>query len=200
MEVSAPSRASVDSRPVFLSTLSPGPGERRLAFLVVVASAAVFLAAVPFAKQLLPPVSGFIPTYQSALVINDLVTAVLLFGQFTILRSPALLVLASGYLFTAFMAFAHLLTFPGLFAPTGLLGAGPQSTAWLYMFWHGGFPVLVIVYALLTKERRVKSCARGPATVAVVVSVASALLLACALTLLGTAGQASLPAIMVGNH
>ena len=28
-------------------------------------------------------------------------------------------------------------------APAGLLGAGPQSTAWLYMFWHGGFPVAV---------------------------------------------------------
>jgi len=62
-------------------------------------------------------------------VINDLITAILLFGQFGILRSRALLVLASGYLLTAFMAVAHALTFPGLFSPTGLLGAGPQSTA-----------------------------------------------------------------------
>jgi len=42
----------------------------------------------------------------------------------------------------------HALTFPGPFAPSGLLGAGPQSTAWLYMCWHGGFPVFVVAYAL----------------------------------------------------
>jgi hypothetical protein len=65
---------------------------------------------------------------------------VLLLGQFGFLRSRAMLVLACGYLFTALAATAHMLTFPGLFAPGGLLGAGPQSTAWLYMFWHGGFP------------------------------------------------------------
>ena len=29
------------------------------------------------------------------------------------------------------MAIVHALTVPGLFAPAGLLGAGPQTTAWL---------------------------------------------------------------------
>ncbi len=67
-------------------------------------SAAIFLAAVPFAKLPLAPVWAFIPIYESALVVNDLITAVLLFGQFSFLRSRALLVLASGYLFTAFIA------------------------------------------------------------------------------------------------
>ena len=99
-------------------------------------------------KLPLAPVPAFIPIYESALVINDLVTAVFLFGQIYISRSRALLLLACGYLFTAALTVAHALTFPGLFSPTGLLGAGPQSTAWLYMFWHGGFPLLVIAYAL----------------------------------------------------
>ena len=35
-------------------------------------------------------------------------------------------------------------------APTGLLGAEPQSTAILDMFWRGGFLLVVIAYALLT--------------------------------------------------
>src|SRR5258708_3310024 len=118
---------STDESPVFLSTLPAGPNERRLALMVVSASIAVFLVAVPFAKMPLLPVGSFIPIYESALVINDLITAILLFGQFRILRSKALLVLASGYLFTAFIAVAHALTFPGVFAPTGLLGAGTQS-------------------------------------------------------------------------
>jgi signal transduction histidine kinase len=187
-----------DERQVFLSTLPAGRGERRLALAVVLASIAVFLAAAPFAKLPLAQIGAFIPIYESALVINDLITAVLLFGQFGILRSRALLVLACGYLLTAFMAVAHALTFPGLFSPTGLLGAGPQSTAWLYMFWHGGFPLLVIAYALLKGEARDTT---GTATgMTVLASVAAVLVAVCGLTLLATAGQEALPAIMQGNR
>src|SRR5881397_2210938 len=147
-------RELTDGRLVFLSTLPAGRGERRLALTVVLVSAAIFLTAVPFAKMPLAQISAFIPIYESALVINDLITAVLLFGQFSFLRSRSLCVLASGYLFTALMTVSHALTFPGLFSPTGLLGAGPQSTAWLYMFWHAGFPLVVTAYALLKGEAR----------------------------------------------
>src|SRR5260221_2244158 len=187
-----------DEGRVFLSTLPAERGERRLALAVVITSVAVFLAAAPFAKLPLAQVPAFIPIYESALVINDLITAILLFGQFGILRSRALLVLASGYLLTAFMAVAHALTFPGLFSPTGLLGAGPQSTAWLYMFWHGGFPLLVIAYALLKREAR-DTTAAVPG-IAVLASVAAVLLAVCGLTLLATSGQNALPAIMQGNR
>ena len=104
---------------------------------------------------------GVHPVYQAALVVTDLITAVLLFGQYNFSRSRGLFLLASGYLFTAFIAFAHALTFPGLFSPTGLLGAGPQSTAWLYMFWHGGFPLFVTAYAFLKKETSESTASRA---------------------------------------
>src|ERR1700741_4961707 len=136
-------------RRIFLATLPAERSERRLALGVVRMSSSVCLAALPFARVPLTQVAAFIPVYQSALVVNDLITAVLLFGQFRILGHRALLTLASGYLFAAIMAACHALTFPGLFAPNGLLGAGPQTTAWLYMFWHGGLPLCVIGYALL---------------------------------------------------
>ena len=189
-----------DDGAVFLSTLPAGRRERRLAFAVLLVSGAIFLALAPFAKRPLGQVWAFIPIYESALVINDLVTAVLLFGQFSILRSRALQVLASAYLFTALMTIAHALTFPGLFAPTGLLGAGPQSTAWLYMFWHAGFPLLVIAYARLEAS---PSEARGETNRplgAIVASAAAALLAASVFTFVATAGQDWLPGIMRGNH
>jgi signal transduction histidine kinase/CheY-like chemotaxis protein len=189
-----------DGQWVFLSTLPAGRGERRLALAVVLISVVIFLTASPFAKVPLAPVGAFIPIYESALVINDLITAVLLFGQFRFLRSRALLVLASGYLFTAFMTVSHALTFPGLFAPTGLLGAGPQSTAWLYMLWHGGFPLFVIAYALLKHEGGETSQPHARASVAILSSVAAVLVIVCGLTLLATGGQDWLPAIMQGNH
>ena len=46
-------------------------------------STAFFAAAVPFAKVQLPGYDAFIPIYQSALVVNDLITAVLLFRTVT---------------------------------------------------------------------------------------------------------------------
>jgi signal transduction histidine kinase len=193
-------RESAADRQVFLSTLPGGHGERRLALAVVLVSAAVFVIAVPLAKVRLSPVWAFIPVYQSALVVNDLITAVLLFGQFAILRSRALLVLASGYLFTALMAASHALTFPGLFSETGLLGAGPQTTAWLYMFWHGGFPLVVGVYALLKDEGHQATQPTRHSSVAVLSAGAAVLAAVCGLTLLATLAQHALPVIMEGNR
>jgi hypothetical protein len=121
-------------QPVFLSTVPAERSDHRGALVVVAVSLLVFVVVVPFARTQLPQIWPFVPIYQSALAINDLITAVLLYAQFGILRTRALLVLASGYLFTSVLAIVHMLTFPGLFSPTGLLGAGPQSTAWLYFF------------------------------------------------------------------
>ena len=165
-----------------MSTLPAGGRARRLALVVVAVSAVIFFAAVPFAKVQLTPVWAFIPIYESALVVNDLVTAVLLFGQFSFLRSRSLLVLASGYLFTSFITVAHALTFPGLFAPTGLLGAGPQSTAWLYLFWHSVFPLLVVAYALLKDRGHETNRMRSRAGIAILFSIGAVLVAVCGLT------------------
>src|ERR1700677_2861429 len=137
-----------DDRNIFLSTLPATRRERAAALAVVGVSSVLFAVAVPFAGTPLTQIPAFVASYQSALAIIDLVTAILLFSQFGILRSRALLLLASGYLFTAAAAIAHALSFPGLFAPNGLLSGGSQTTVWLYMIWHGGFPLLVLGYAL----------------------------------------------------
>ncbi len=188
-----------DARRVFVSSLPAGVRDVRLARAVVVVSVVIFIVAVAFAKRPLGTVWPFIPIYQSALALNDLITAVLLFGQFRGSRSRALLVLAGGYLFTAAMAVVHMLTFPGLFAPRGLLGAGPQTTAWLFMFWHGGFPLCVIAYALVRTDA---PAIPGPAErerTAIGMTAAAALVAAAAVTTLATAGQSVLPSIMRGN-
>src|SRR5262249_34960386 len=96
--------ATGDERSVVISSVPTGQWEYRLALAIVLVSAAVFAVAAPFAKTPLTAVPAFLPIYQSALVINDVITAVLLYGQYNILRSRAVLVLASGYLFCALMA------------------------------------------------------------------------------------------------
>jgi len=114
-----------------LTTWPASRRQRRTALIVILVSLAFFAIVAPFAKRPLSPVQAFIPAYEAALVLSDLITAVLLFGQFGIARSKAVLALAAGYLFTALVTIAHGLSFPGLLAPGGWLGAGTQSTAWI---------------------------------------------------------------------
>lgn len=196
---------SPNEQSAFVSSKPAERREQRFALLAVLVSIAIFSLAAPFAALQLAPVPAFIPAYEAALVITDLITAVLLFGQFRIIRSPALFVLASGYLFTACIAFVHALTFPGLLTPTGLLGAGSQSTAWLFMFWHGGFPLFLTAYALLKDAGRgvtgtgmASASQRGRAGMAVLAGVAVVLGLVGALTLLATTHQ-NLLAVLVVN-
>jgi len=186
--------------PLFLSMLEPTRAARGLALGVVLVLVALFVAAAPFARMPLVPVFAFIPIYESALVICDLITVILLVGQYTILRSRGLLLLASAYLFTACLTVAHALTFPGLFAPAGLLGAGAQSTAWLYVFWHAGFPVLVMAYAWVGDSRVASEIDRRRSITPLTLSFLLVGVVALALTLLATEGHAWLPPVMIGNQ
>src|SRR5262245_61027967 len=82
------------SRSPFLSTLTPGRSQWRAAIVVSLLSLALFAGVAPFAKVPLPQLGAFLPIYQSALVVVDVITMLLLVGQYLILRSTALLVLA----------------------------------------------------------------------------------------------------------
>ena len=200
------------TRNLFLLTDLAGRREVRFAGVAVLASAVLFSAIAPFATKQLAHVPAFIPAYESALVLSDLITAVLLFGQFNFLRSRPLLVLACGYLFTAVIAFVHMLTFPGVFSPTGLLGAGSQSTAWLYMFWHAGFPLFVIVYTFIGGMGRGVPAskiiieaidqphAEANARFAILAGVILVLVAVGALTLIATVYQDTLPALIVNTR
>jgi PAS domain S-box-containing protein len=191
----------LDKDHLFLSTQPADRADRRLAMAAVLVSAIVFAALVPFAGARFPRVQLFLPIYQSALVVCDVATAVLLFGQFAIQRSRALLVLGSGYVFSASMAIFHMLSFPGLFSRSGLLGSGPQTTAWLYFLWHLGFPLAVIAYALMRDERPVTApAADHRAAPSVMAAAAVAFAVAAGLMLVTTAGENALPPIMRGDE
>src|ERR1700681_2120042 len=179
-----------------LASLSPSKAQRRLAVAVVLALlGAAFIAAGPLSTIQLGRIDAFVPAYATAMFVIDLITAVLLFAQFTILRSRALLAIASGYLFTALIVIPWLLTFPGVFTPGGLLGAGLQSTNWLYILWHAGFPTFVMAYALLKDVDPTKGLWRGSAAAAILFSVAMTAVVVCAATFLVTAGDALMPRI-----
>ena len=122
-----------------------------LAFAVGVASAGFLIAWI--GRVPMPRSDGFVPGVQGVVAAVEFITAMLLFAQYATERSRALLVLAAGYLFTALVVVAHALTFPGAFSATGLLGAGPQTAAWLYVVWHAAVPVAACAYTLLKTQQ-----------------------------------------------
>jgi hypothetical protein len=83
-----------------------------------------------------------------------------------------------------------MLTFPGVFTPGGLLGAGLQTTNWLYILWHAGFPMFVIAYALLKDADPAKRLRQGSVGAAILSSVAMTAAVVCAGTFLVTAEKA----------
>jgi signal transduction histidine kinase len=181
-----------------LSSLPPGRAQKRLAIAVVIALlVAFFVTAGPLSTVHLGRVDAFVPVYGTAVFVVDLITAVLLFAQFSILRSRALLAIAIGYLLTAFATVPWMLTFPGIFSPTGLLDASLQSAAWLYVLWHAGFPLFVIAYGLLKEAESVKRMWRGSAGAAIVSSIATSAAVVCAATLFVTAEEAQLPPLLL---
>ncbi len=183
----------------FISTVRPSRNEQRLAFAIVLGSMLAFLGTAPFAQVPLTPIPAFLPAYQSAIIVGNVITFILLLGQYDILRSRGLFVIACSYLFNAAMAIFHALSFPGLFAPTGLLDSGPQTTAWLYFFWHGSFPLFVVAYVMLKGQVVTAIERRIPLAWALWSAVIIALVLASAFMLLATKGAWLLPHIMSGD-
>jgi signal transduction histidine kinase len=189
--------AAPEGQNVTISSLPPSPAQRRFALGVVLTLAAAFVVtAGPLATVQLARIDAFIPMHVAAMFVNDSITAVLLFAQFSIQRSHALLAIASGYLFTALILIPYVLTFPGVFAPGGLLGAGLQSAAWLIILSHVGFPLFVIAYALLKNADPSKRRWKGAPTAGILTSVAVSVAAVCAMTFLVTAGHALLPSLL----
>lgn len=185
---------------MFLATAVATRRERYVALAIASFFLLAFIAIAPFAGVPLAKVPAFIPSYETALFFIDLITAALLFDQFIRFRSIGLLALACGYLFDALIIVPHALTFPGAFAPEGLFGAGPQTTAWLYVFWHGVFPLFVMAYAVLRRsERGGNPRPAGRTRWAVAGAVVGVAALAAALSLIAVSGHDLLPVLIRGG-
>ena len=182
---------------LIFSTLSPGPTQKRLALAVVLSLFLVFVLITvgPLSGVRLRRVDAFVPAYATAMFVCDSITAILLFAQFSILRSRAILVIASGYLFTALMLIPFVLVFPGVFVPGRGLFGGLQSTSWTWCFWHAGFPLFVIGYALLKDADSSKRFWRGTVRAQIAQGVTLTAAVVAMATFFFMAGEALLPRV-----
>lgn len=182
-------------RPMLLSAQPASREQRRVALSVVLVLLVAFVATLPFAQIKWVRFPGAILIQNPLLFANDLFTATMLFGQYRVGRTPALALLAGGYVFTALMGIAHTLSFPGVLAPSGLLEGGPETTPWLYVAWHTVLPLAVIAYALRGPEDEARWWTGDPRR-AIAFTVVGAVGLAVAATALTTLGHGFLPALV----
>ena len=180
-------------------SLPPSGAQKRLAIALVFGILAIYFIAVGPLSDVPPyPIAAFIPSYTTAMFVTEALTAILLFAQFSILRGRGILVIANGYLFTAIVLIPWILTFPGVFGSTNLIG-GMQSTVWIYVFWHAGFPVFVIGYALLKDADPGEQFWRGSVGSQIALSVALTTGGVLVVTFICTAGEALLPQVMLDS-
>lgn len=179
----------------FQSTLVTAPPtlrQQRMALVVVVLQLVTCAVVAPFPAHL-PQMDSFVPVVLAIIFVADLITAVLLFSQTSVVASRGVLTLANGYLFSALIVIPHALTFPGSFAPKGLLGAGVQSSGWLNVFWHFGFLGAVAGYAFLKGGERRQGPVPTSTLAAFFWSLAFQISVVCALTWAVTAGNRFMP-------
>ena len=144
-------------------------------------------------------IDAFVPTIDAVMFVGELIIATLLYAQASVFRSRALTVLASGYVVAALLLVPHALTFPGAFAPNGLLGAGINTTGWIALIRRTAFPIAIILYAYL--KRADSAAPPGPERPAarIFVGLFVAIVLAAAVTILATIGQALLPPLFLNR-
>jgi signal transduction histidine kinase len=188
-----PARGGMHETDSWLLNLPPTSKQRWAALAVAACILGGFGIVAPFASTPLPPIIPLVPSITATISVTNLITSILLFAHFSIYRSRALLVLASGYLFVALIVIPNALTVPGAFSPTGLLGAGPQSAGWLYCFWHTGFAAALLSYVWFKEEKQATHLMHTSAFAAVVWTVTIVLGLVCGLTWFATGGENLLP-------
>jgi signal transduction histidine kinase/CheY-like chemotaxis protein len=147
-----------------LSTLANSVAHRKQrvfagAFCLVVLAVGVALG--PQAPRILPAMPGFVACYQAALIVVYALSAYLFFAQFKRTHSCALLVLGIGALYTTLIVALQLLTFPNIFGLGRVLGSSPETTTWLWTFWHLGPPLFALPYAIMEGDGRARVIRRG---------------------------------------
>ena len=131
--------ASPASRPATTS-------QRIKAVLICGATALLTVFFAPIASVKWPLVPAFLPAYQTAIIIAYVITGYLIFAQYRMTRSLALLFLSGGCLYTGAILTAQFLSFPGLFVANVPLFGGSQTTIWLWCFWHSGPSAGILLY------------------------------------------------------
>jgi two-component system, NarL family, sensor histidine kinase UhpB len=121
--------SSLARKQIVLIDAPPGRREKIVSTYLVISSVAAFAFIAPAARVPLRQITAFVPAYEAALSVNDLLTSVLLFGQFA--RSGLKIAAGSGVRLPlrCFIIIPHALSFPARPTACELEGATRSRAA-----------------------------------------------------------------------
>jgi PAS domain S-box-containing protein len=182
-----PHTAAGDSPLFFTATMNAW--QRKIATRCLLISL-VFVAIAttpPFATVQLARLDAFVAVVQTVMCLADLLTATFLFTQYSVQPQRALLVLASGFVFSGLFALLQTFSFPDAYVAGVLIGDELNSSVWLVVWWQTLFPAAVFVYALARHVDEPRSQFRRPAW-DIGIAISSVLIATAALTWIASAG------------
>ncbi|MCU7553318.1 GGDEF domain-containing protein [Alteromonas sp. ASW11-19] len=129
--------------------IQPGRGQ----YLTVAASALVIIAisvlSVIYGQLPGEPSGAFLGAYGTAVVMLETFSAILLFAQFRKTGHLTFGLLAMAYLWVALIAPFQVALLAGAFNDVAMIATSPSTAAWLWTFWHLGFPIFIALAMLL---------------------------------------------------
>ena len=176
--------------PVAIPLMPSTPQQRAVAVGVVVTLFVIAALVAPFANIQIGRIDSFVPVLQTVLSAADLLTATLLFAQYSVQPNRALLAVASAYLFSGSFAFLQTLSFPGGYAPDGVIGDGYQHAGLVFRPVAHHVSLEHPAYALLKDKAGIS--AQSP-TAGVAITLACVFGAIAALSWVVTAGAPHLP-------
>jgi len=191
---SLPAGFGRDDLPITIAQMPISEREGRIAFVIMGGLAFIDAIAIPFGDIPLARIDNFIPVLQTLMCFIDLVTAALLFAQYSINPGRAMLAVASGYCFGGVFAFLQTLAFPGAYSSTAVIGDGINSAAWFFVLWQTTFPLCLVLYAVAKDGKRVVA---GSITTHIVSTIAVVIAATAALSWLAIEGASYLPPLYV---
>jgi signal transduction histidine kinase len=177
----------------------PSRRQLRFSYAIVGLLLAVFLVILPVRGVRVREIDSFIPMIDALLLLGELMTATLLYAQAVVFRSRALLALATGYLSTALLIIPHALTFPGAFAPSGLLGAKVSTAAWIADARWALFPCAILLYLKRRRDDLATRFGMNRAAARISAGVMAAVALTVAVATVATSQSDVLPPLFLNR-
>lgn len=126
--------------------LRPSWWARAAAALMVVLMLGAAVFVWPIRHRLYPVNTGLITVLGVTVGLFEMLTALLILGQFAVSHRRSSIFLHLAYMWAAIFAMLYAAAFPGVFATHGL--GSPETSIYAWMAWHCGFSTLAIAYAV----------------------------------------------------
>jgi PAS domain S-box-containing protein len=121
----------------------------RATIAIIFTYAALAVALLTVSRQPGPDLAGFNAAFGAGMFVADLATGFLLLVLFRQRLQASVLVLAGAFLFSAGMAVAYVLAFPGAVAAGRALVGSGQTISWVYNSWITGFALATLAAILI---------------------------------------------------